>query len=372
MRAQTLVPSKWWHDKERVLRYHPEGEDIVITNGNRRFTRALYGTHTAFRVEAGDLPEFALYMPGMGGNIKFGLIGKDSSKWLINAAMITARYRAGCMIYTIEDPMLGKGKIQITVLAMADREGVIIKVSSEHIISPIELVWVYGGATGKKFSRDGDMGPDPESSFYLKPEYCTDNKYIIGKDNFFVKYGTGEVLSEADRYENRNLPGDVVPPQKGKEQLLSGIYPSGSTGKLVDAVKQSSPNTLYQSAGSASPAMAGKVKLPDADNLFFCFLPVTDLAKKIVYAGLPDIFMKAEAARKTLAGRIKVSTPDPYINTIGGVLSVAADAIWEEPSYLHGSIGWRIRLNGWRGPYTGDVLGWHDRARMHFRSYALS
>jgi len=46
--AQVIDTSKWWHDKERTLRYHPEGEDIVITNGNRRFTRALYGTNTAF------------------------------------------------------------------------------------------------------------------------------------------------------------------------------------------------------------------------------------------------------------------------------------------------------------------------------------
>ena len=63
-----------WHGKERTLRYHPEGNDIVIENGDKRFNRALYGGNTAFRAEAGDLPEFALYMPGMGGNLKFGII----------------------------------------------------------------------------------------------------------------------------------------------------------------------------------------------------------------------------------------------------------------------------------------------------------
>src|SRR5471030_97973 len=82
---------KYWHWIERNIHYRPEGNDFVCVNGKMRFNRHLYGTNTAFRVEAGDLPEFALYMPGMGGNIKFGLISKDSSKWLINAAMITAR-----------------------------------------------------------------------------------------------------------------------------------------------------------------------------------------------------------------------------------------------------------------------------------------
>jgi hypothetical protein len=29
-------------------------------------------------------------------------------------------------------------------------------------------------------------------------------------------------------------------------------------------------------------------------------------------------------------------------------------------------------LSGWRAAYTGDVLGWHDRARKHFDAYAAS
>jgi len=31
-----------------------------------------------------------------------------------------------------------------------------------------------------------------------------------------------------------------------------------------------------------------------------------------------------------------------------------------------------MRLNGWRGPYVADVLGWHDRAQTHFKAYAAS
>jgi hypothetical protein len=369
--AQVSDTSKWWHDKERVLRYHPEGEDIVITNGNRRFTRALYGTNTAFRVEAGDLPEFALYMPGMGGNIKFGLINGKESKWLINATRITARYRAGSMLYTIEDAMFGKGKLYLSVLALGNKEGIIIKVKSENIPSSIKLLWVYGGATGKKFSRDGDMGPDPESSFYLKPEYCTDNRYTLSKDHFNLRYGTGEILSEEDRYENKNIPGEKVNPQKGKEQFITGIFPAQSTIHIVDASKQETPILLDQSDRSATPAVSGVISIQNSNDYFFSFLR-SDSTREVIYYALANEFIKAEEARRKIARQIKINTPDPYINTIGGALSIAADAIWETPSYLHGSIGWRIRLNGWRGAYAGDVLGWHDRARSHFRSYALS
>ena len=129
--AQELYPIRLsdslWHKEQRELRYHPEGEGFVITNGNRLFTRALYGTHTAFRVEAGDRPEFALYMAGMGGNFKLGIAAGDSSKWLTAAKTITARYRAGSMLYSIEDPMLGNGKLMLTILAMADAEGIYLK-----------------------------------------------------------------------------------------------------------------------------------------------------------------------------------------------------------------------------------------------------
>src|SRR5687767_14930534 len=68
-------PAGVWHGKEREMNYHPTGHrenphgnlpGFEIINGKHRFNRALYGTNTAFRVEAGDLPEFATYLPGMG------------------------------------------------------------------------------------------------------------------------------------------------------------------------------------------------------------------------------------------------------------------------------------------------------------------
>ena len=53
---------------QRSLRYRPEGADFVIENCRESFNRPLYGGNTAFRVDAGDRPEFSLYLPGLGGN----------------------------------------------------------------------------------------------------------------------------------------------------------------------------------------------------------------------------------------------------------------------------------------------------------------
>jgi hypothetical protein len=62
----------------RPLRYVPEGSGFVIRNGKEFFNRPLYST-SAFRVDAGDLPEFSLYLPGHGGNLKLGIVVNEAS-----------------------------------------------------------------------------------------------------------------------------------------------------------------------------------------------------------------------------------------------------------------------------------------------------
>jgi hypothetical protein len=345
--AQELYPpvlkSGTWHNEKASLRYHPEGRDFVIHNGTRRFTRALYGTNTAFRVEAGDLPEFALYMPAMGGNLQFGLLDGNNSKWLIKAADITARYRPGSMIYAIKDPLLGNGTLHLTLLALSNSDGMVLKARFENVKKGVELLWVFGGASDKKFSRSGDMGVDPESSFYLEKQNCKDNLYTVTKNGFSLQYA--------------------------KVKKINGTFPAEI--RVADAADLSSPLSLDQSKTQQNPVVTGKIKIEN-DKDFYVLIqnPEKDGAPKTWDNATQ--FMESEKKRKVLADRIQVDTPDPFFNTIGGALAMASDGIWESPSYMHGAIGWRMRLPGWRGPYTADPLGWHDRARIHFNAYAKS
>ena len=367
MNAQT---PKLWHNKEREIHYHPDGEDIVINNVTHRFNRAIYGTNTAFRVEAGDLPEFAMYLPGMGGNLRFGIKAGNESNWLINMSNIEARYRAGSMLYTIHDPLLGNGTLNLTVLAGGSTESLIVKAEVNGTTTPLSLFWAFGGVTGKKFSRDGDLGADPESSFYLKPEYCANNAYQVIGNSFYLNY-TAVATSEADRYEIKQ-PGTagntVVTTDKN---VMNGTFPTGAELHIGDATQLNSPEAVFASKADKALLIAGKVNATNQQPLYFLIQSPTE-RNVVPYSALPLLFADAELARQKIANRIKVETPDPYINTLGGVLAIAADAIWESPSYMHGSIAWRMRLNAWRGPYVADVLGWHDRAESHFTAYAAS
>ena len=361
-----------WHDITRSMRYVPDNGDFVIENGNRRFNRALYGSNTGFRVEAGDLPEFALYLPGMGGNLKFGIGTDEHNIWLIDAEQIIARYRPGSMVYEIRDPLLGKGKFNVHLLASSEGEGLILKINTVDIPGKVSLYWAFGGVSGKRFSRDGDIGADPESSFYLKPEYCRDNEFKINGNSFTVYFSSGIAGPEKgydDKYITRS--GEDIQYKK----KITGMVPPGTDIRVTDANIQDSPGELYNTGKINEGVLSGKLPLSKEGEFYFMIsVPgQTDdenKTKGLEYSTLSLIFENSEKARQELAGRIKINTPDPYINTLGPALSVAADAIWEEPTYLHGAVAWRNRLPGWRGAYAADWLGWHERARMHFDSYS--
>lgn len=319
-------------NQHRELRYKPDGQDLVIVNGTKKFNRALYGTHSGFRVETGDVPEFALYLPRMGGNLSFSIGNKKTTIPLNNANRIESRYRAGSRIYTITDPLLKKGQLVITALAMSEAEGIILKIETKNIPSNISLSWKFGGAGDKRFSREGDLGVDPIDCFELKPEYCKDNIYSLTKNSFSLVFGAK------------------------KDRKLIGTFPPSSK--------------LTVSDGNA-PILNTKLVLKK-NNVFYLAIQLPGKTETLSYESLQSIFEKSETDRAGLASQVKIDTPDPYFNTLGGTLATAADGIWSGETWLHGAVGWRMPLSGWRAAYTGDALGWHDRARLHFDAYAAS
>lgn len=354
--------------RERTLRYRPDGKDFVIHNGDRKFTRALYGTNTGFRLETSDVPEFALYMPRMGGNITLGVICGEKSLWLNDAANIEARYRAGSRTYSITDPLLGKGEIVIKALALYEADGMILQIEGEKLPADTRLVWLYGGATNKRFSREGDMGVDPIDCFDLKPEYCANNVYRTGKTGFDIWYGTSREII------NSYLAGEN--PATGKNPVchLTAVVPEAATMQVGDATVRTNPLAMRDAAPSDKcPIISGTALLCKSPVYLSIYNPTT-LAGEWKYNDLSAAFQRAEASRAEVAATVRIETPDAYFNTLGESLSMAADAVWDEAAgvWVHGAIGWRMPLNGWRAAYTGDAVGRHDRARVHFDGYAAS
>lgn len=346
--SHSFAQSKHWQNKQRELHYKEDKGDFLLVNGKYRFNRALYGDNRASRVEAGDLPEFALYLPGMGGNLQFVIQKGNSIKKLIQADKIETRYRPGSMLYEIKDPILGTGTLKLTVLAQAKEEGLVVKMETENIDSSTKIYAVYGGASGTTFSRNGDIGADPESGFYLLPEYCLNNQFQINNNQFQLNYLN----------------------KKKEIQIVSGSFSNVSSLQQTDATTLEKLGEFTQNKTDKSPIVYASYS--SQKQPIYIQVAIGKSAKKFSDEELKSIFNEAEKARLTLTNRIQLKTPDADLNNFGANLAVAADGIWESPTFLHGAVAWRMRLNAWRGAYTADALSWHDRAKEHFESYANS
>ena len=333
----------------RPLRYWPVGTDFVITNGAEFFNRPLYCMNTAFRADGGDKPEFSLYLPGRGGNLRFGIKTSGGVKWLNDAKQIVARYRPGSLLYEIHDPLLGDGELNLAVLPLSQTKGLIARVELRGAAFPVELAWAFGGANGMKGQRNGDIGCEREpvgEFFQLSPGQCKDNAFSISADGFLLE---------------------------GKTAKISGVATPGATFAVADANDWSSLEKLLATADRKAdlPVVVGRIALQNEKPVHLALEQISGEAKPGGPENLPDLFSSAEEHRRAIAERVVVETPDPFINAAAAALNIAADAVWDDKqqAFMHGAVAWRTRLLGWRGQYAGDELGWHERTAAHFAGF---
>ncbi len=337
----------------RPLRYWPEGSDFVITNGSEYFNRPLYCLNSGFRIDAGDQPELSLYLPGRGGNLRLGIKTAAGVKWLDDAQTVIARYQPGSMFYQIRAPLFGDGDLDLTVLPLSQMKGVIVRAELHGGDLPVELIYAFGGANGMKGRRGGDIGceREPVSQFFqLHPEECRGNEFLLLTNGFVLR---------------------------SKPATIAGIFPPGSKLQIADANKWNSASDLLASAGATGfefPVVVGQTDLPRDKSIYLALQQIgpTQDSPTISAGDLPELFSAAESQREKIADRVAVKTPDPFINAAVPALCIAADGIWDERQqcFMHGAVAWRVRLLGWRGPYAGDELGWHNRTAEHFAGFA--
>ncbi len=363
---------------ERPLRYRPDADDFVIVNGAETFNRPLYGRNTAFRVDGGDKPEFVMYLPGRGGNLRLGLRSGRRVKWLVDAAKVTTRYRPGELLYEIEDPLLGaRGRLQLHVLALHETDGLVLKfVSAGRPRRDVELIVAFGGVNGQRGVRDGDIGTErvPISQWFaLTPEFCRDNGFVIDRHRFELRSAVANIAGVLPKNATLSVGdsrhwGDV-------DQLLAPTDTTPALPVLVARVPLAAGAPQYlalQRIALGESAAAELDTYRDVSAVPGAPPPPVSLATRYEIDQLPQVFTRTRDHFGALRDRVEVRTPDPYIDAAAGALNVAADAVWDEPQQvvMHGAIAWRARLLGWRGPYVMDVLGWHARARRHFEYWA--
>lgn len=282
----------------RAVQYFPEGDAFSCINGKNRYTRALYGSNTDYRIETSDVPIFALYKQKCYRNVRF-VIGDVQ---LETVQYCKAQYGKGRRHYVVRDERWGKNAtLSIECVMMPTEEGGYWKFEAKGFDNKnVNVKVLMCNIANPKLRRNGDIGADKAGSFDPSP------------------MDEGLTVTEA------TFSGTAIVQTK-----YSG---SKEKGHLLNIVSQNKKDFVQTSKA----------------------------------------FAEACSYFEEMSERIKFITPDPYINTIGSALTLAADGAWDGETWLHGAIGWRMPLAGWRAGYLGDVLGWNDRAVKHFNAYANS
>lgn len=271
----------------RQQQYWPEGDEIVCINGNNRYTRAIYGSNTLYRLETSDRPVFATYDKANNRNIRFWLVVNGTSVPLDSTTYCKAYYRGGIRRYELSDSRWSGGRLTVEAIASLSGEKALWQFTTTGFSGPVSVKYAVAPTRRKRMYRDGDLGLEPRESYDADPK---------------AKPHTGQ------------CPADVC------LMLVNG------------------EDSLTVLGGKRGREMFG-------DEL--------------------------QAIDRRMSD-VTFTTPDRYLNPIGRNLMAAADGMWDGDTWLHGCIGWRMPLPGWRAAYAGDALGWPDCARTHFNAYAES
>ena len=270
----------------RTWQYQPgAGGDFFCVNGDNRYTRALYGSHTDWRLDTSDRPIFAVVKKGHHRNIRL-VAQVDGKAYPLEAVRpCTARYVDGMRTYQLQG--WGGAPLDIRVVALPDSEAAIWQFVSSELKGRLRIKALVSPIAQPKLSRNGDIGADKPGVLEPAGDVLQTLEVALDEDAAYLKVQLDEL--------------QPLTAAEGRQQ-----------------------------------------------------------------------FEAAAAHYRQLASRIQFSTPDPCINTLGGALALAADGDWDGHTWLHGCVGWRMPLAGWRAGYLGDVLGWNDRAISHFDAYAKS
>lgn len=330
------------HLTTKHYKYLPIDGGFTVENGEESYNRPLYGPHHSPRIIAlvGDKPDSLLFQNrGNKDQEKLGHVffGLKNGKWFADFESITSRYVYGHQEYELRDPSID-GTIRLSFVRPTDSEGLLIKVTLPDAYTD-DLVVASGG-------RDyGSYGSQDYESMKFHPE-DTEGTEVSIENNYFSIRGGGPTL-----YGTANIPLAL---QKGDASVFS-----------------QGPDALLEKEAEAQPMAIGTTE-GNYDNHIYFNMTTDDIGSPEMDAYLTEpetVFAKSLDYYKQLSQSIKLDTPNPYLDAALPAASLALDASWSKPTFMHGPINWFVALPGWRSTYGVTAAGWEDRAFENAEAY---
>jgi hypothetical protein len=232
----------------------------LISYGQKE-VHILQGRNPSSKIITGLHPEFSFLLPEMAGNLKFGVIKGNESKWLESFFGVEFSHENNRVKYSLQDAILGEGKLIIEAISLTKTDGLVVQVEAKNLPEGIQLFWSFGGSFGK-VTTEQELG--------LKPEYCKYNVFSVEGSLFTVYYG-----------------------ESMKLKVFQAVTPLNSEIRLSDAFQQSSPLEFFNSGKkTTAPALAAIVPLKKNDKQYFSFYRQSAEADYNTHM-LPEVFSES-------------------------------------------------------------------------------
>ena len=339
--------------------YRAENGSIVGKNTVRYNNRPLYINNTNAFILTGDQPIARLVKEEyLYGTFMLAIERNGKSKWLQQCDQITSIYQPGQMTWKITDKEFPGMKVTLEILPMATKTGMAIRTNAEGVQQGDKLIWAFGGSQWREkqnLSWKLDVMGQPELlTWGFVPEECKKNQIET----------TGQVA----------LVSLIDSTNKNKLFTVAGRCSSETKTDVGEASVWNNPIAFKQSKPKELAILNGTVALENGKTIYWAF-------EAFNQGNNPDVarvndpkntFSEGFNRIQSFQNRLKINTPDQYLNAVAQASVAAVDGTWYPPVFVHGALQWNTRFPGWRTIFGGTMYGWHDRVRDEARFYTDS
>ncbi|MFT3948262.1 MAG: DUF4450 domain-containing protein [Agriterribacter sp.] len=340
-------------------KYLAEKGTIVGKNTGFYNNRPLYINNSNAFILTGDQP-IARLVKGeyLYGTFMLAVECKGRAIWMQQCDQKISMYRAGVMAWKITDKAFPGLKIVLEILPMATTTGMAVRVNAEGVQQGDKVIWAFGGAEwrkGQNLSWKLDVMGQPE---LLTWGFTTETS----GNNLVVASGKTGFVSLLDSKSN-----DTLFTVAGGSS--TGIKPGvGESSVWNDAA------VFKQSQPQRSPVLKGMAALKEGGTIYWAFEAFHENSNLDLSRVNDPENTFAEGLKRTISyqDRLKINTPDAYLNAVASTSVAAVDGTWYPPVFVHGALQWNVRYPGWRTIFGGTMYGWHDRVRAEAKFYTDS
>jgi len=330
---------------------------IVGKNIGTYSNRPLYINNSNAFILTGDQPLARLAKDQyLYGTFMLAIERDGKGKWLQQCDQIISAYRPGRMSWEIADPAFSGLKIFMEILPMARTTGMAVSMRTEGAKKGDRLIWAFGGARwmpGQDLAWRFDVTRNADLlKWGFIPEECKNNKIETTGGAFFVN------LPDSTNYSNKLFR--VAISCNSKTDI-----------KICDASAWDDPVVFRDSQSEALPILNGRIIPEKNKTIYWAFEAFnkgsnSDMSK---VSNPENAFAEGVKRTQSFEGRLKINTPDPWLNAVARASVAAIDGTWYPPVFVHGAMAWSVRFPGWRTIFGGTMYGWHDRVMDEARFY---